>query len=81
MNEVKTPLQQRHEAEIPEDTSKLPRLENWFLAGPLAYGDVYNHPRLQDGLFVHTSIVRWIRTDLKLLQTKNTLYSLEKETE
>jgi hypothetical protein len=65
----------------------MPRLENWSvisyasspyqapeLGTPVLYGEVFGHPRFDDGHRVHTSFIVGKRGDN--VQTNNTLYEL-----
>ncbi len=69
------------DSEVPDDISKLPRLEGWTDHSTHLSGTVYNHPYVPDGEYVHTSPVTWLRRDVGLAQTKNTLYALVHENE
>ena len=56
-------------------------LQQWCYArwnGRQLVGRVYNHPnpRVTDGKWIRTSRVVWIREDIGLAQTLNTLYVL-----
>lgn len=64
-----------------KEDARLPRLENWQPDERRNYlwGNVYNHPKLQDGDYVHTSRIKW-RT-ATYCQTLNTLYVLGKKYE
>lgn len=56
------------------------RLENWYpekWGGSLILrGNVYGHPRLRDGEFIHTSKVVKFHKGLGIAETLNTFYTL-----
>jgi hypothetical protein len=54
-------------------------LENWYFIHGVLFGDVYNHPKLNDGSLIRTSEVISISEDLKTAETLNTFYTLGKK--
>lgn len=50
------------------------RLENWSRFGEQLVGEVYGHPRFEDGEVVRTS--RVLKMDDKVAETMNTDYTL-----
>ena len=53
------------------------RLENWYIVGNAAFGNVYGNPLFDDGEFVRTSAVKSVEGDT--LTTRNSIYKLGKE--
>lgn len=59
------------------------RIEDWHLIGGVLYGNVYDHPRFDDGTTVRTSTVISEPGDEPakegdVLETRNTFYTLGK---
>ncbi len=52
------------------------RLENWFVAGEVLFGNVYNNPNFIEGEFVRTSLIRELTSEKVI--TKNSTYILGK---
>lgn len=52
-------------------------LRDWCIKGDCAYGNVYGHPRFEDGTPVITSsIVRCeTKDDVVIIETRNTIYT------
>jgi hypothetical protein len=55
------------------------RLENWSIFGKVAYGNVFNNPRFEDGTYVHTSTIQ--SRDGNVIKTLNSTYVLGKPDE
>lgn len=54
-------------------------LYDWYYWNGLLYGTVKGHPLIDDGAFVHTSLVLSIDFENKTARTKNTDYTLSHE--
>jgi hypothetical protein len=50
------------------------KLENWFIIGNKAYGNVYGNPAFEDGELVRTSDI--ISSEDGVVTTKNSTYVL-----
>ena len=57
-------------------------LKNWSIDElcNIAYGDVYGHPRFDDGSYIHTSTIISIDREQKniIVETLNTIYTLKR---
>ena len=52
------------------------KLDLWTYDGDQLHGIVYDHPRLHDGEYVHTTRVLWVDWSTKIAETRNTVYIL-----
>ena len=52
------------------------KLDKWTYDGVRLHGLVYDHPKLSDGEYVHTTRVTWIDQRSKIAETRNTIYIL-----
>lgn len=53
------------------------RLHNWTVCGEVLFGEVYNHPKFPDGVFIRTSYIKkiyWVNGPR--VKTRNTIYKL-----
>lgn len=75
-------LQKKRRQEEESPPPEMPTLDQWKVLpyvtrdGSCLSGYVKGHPRVPDGTFVETSTLQWIKPDLRLAQTRNTLYRL-----
>lgn len=57
-------------------------LKRWIIDNDynIAYGDVYGHPKIDDGTFIHTSLIVDIKREQKdlIVETLNTIYTLKR---
>ena len=75
--ELKEPeLKTKEETENTSNEKQKAKLENWYQVGPVLYGNVYDHPRHEDGNFVRTSRIIFIKKEIGIAETVNTVYIL-----
>lgn len=72
-------LEQKHRKFVGPRTQGTPVLENWTLFADHLNGNVYGHPRFEDGHPVITSMVMEINEEEGWAKTMNTDYKLGKK--